>query len=308
MRTIFLSALLLSAAALQGAEGQPNDRVGNIAVNGIETVEMCKRPRQGPPGPTGAQGATGITGVTGAPGPTGPTGPTGGTGATGATGATGTTGPTGVGATGPTGSTGPTGTTGGTGPTGPTGVGATGPTGSTGATGPTGVTGATGTTGETGPTGPFTPAFGFFFSTTAQTLTPPLEVQWTNVGPANGIALAGSTPNSDILLNRTGAYLVNATLITDSTAASDLFHLAINGLPTTNNATYYNVAPGLPGSTGVTGPSYVTIEEIITAIAGDTLSIRAGATGVTLNLPASGTDVNAEISVVFLGPTGPSGP
>lgn len=245
MRTIFLSALLLSTAALQVADGQPNDCVGNIPVIGIDNIEMCKRPRQGPPGPTGAQGVTGATGTTG--------------------------------------------------------VGTTGPTGRTGATGPTGQTGAT------GPTGPVVPSFGFFYSTVEQTIVAPLEVQWTNVGPANGIALQGAPPDEDIILNRTGAYLVNATLITDSTQTTDLFHLLINGARTTNNATYYSIAPGKP-NTGATGPAYVTIEEIITAHAGDSLTIRAGVTGITLHLPASGSDVNAEISVVFLGPTGPSGP
>lgn len=304
MRTIFLSALLLSSAALQGADRQFNARVGNETISelGLQDVEMCQRPKQGPPGPTGNAGATGATGPTGAAGSTGATGVTGATGATGGTGITGPTGPTGVGATGPTGVTGATGDPGVTGPTGPTGP--IGATGNTGATGPTGVAGPTGFTGPTGPTGAFTSSFGSFWSTTTQSVLSPLEVQWENIGPANGIALAGAPPNTDIILNQTGAYLVNLTLITSSTLSSNLFSIAVNGA--NSGITYYSVQP-VTNSAGVTGITYATVEQIVTALAGDSLSVIGSAGATALALPGNGSDVNAEITVVFLGPTGPTG-
>lgn len=224
MRTLLLSALLLSTTILHGAEELP-------------TKEMCCGVRPGPPGTPGAQGVTGATGTTG-------------------------------------------------------------PTSVTGITGVTGVTGATGP-GLTGPTGAIDPSFGFFFSTADQTSAD--EVEFEHVGPFNGLYILPD--NCTIVLDQIGAYLVNLTLVTDSTVTPDMFSIAVNGVST--GTTYYNMAPASP--TGITGPNYVKIEQIISSpsqnttvevmVDNGTVHLRAG------NNPA--TDITAEIALIFLGPTAP---
>lgn len=300
MRTILLSALLLSTAALQGAEDLSNE---SSSAMDFTNVKMCKRVPPGDPGDPGVQGVTGATGATGptglVPGRTGATGATGPT-VPGPTGSQGTTGDPGVtGATGPTGAspTGPTGPIGETGPTGSTGV--TGPTGADGVTGPTGSTGAT---GSIGPTGAPNASFGFFFSTAGQTFSEGgLEVEFEHTGPFNGVYILAD--NSTIVLDEVGAYLLNLTLVTNSTVTPDMFSILVNGVST--GTTYYNMAPASP--TGGTAPNYVKIEEIISSPTVNT-TVEVTIDNPTVVLPPGGnivTDVTAEIALIFLGPTGP---
>jgi hypothetical protein len=103
---------------------------------------------EGPAGPAGVQGADGKPGATGAPGAPGSTGATGATGARGADGADGAQGP--AGAAGPAG--GPQGPAGPMGPQGLPGI--PGPVGARGVAGAPGAAGAPGQAGAVGPIGP----------------------------------------------------------------------------------------------------------------------------------------------------------
>lgn len=111
MRKLIFSALLLSTATLQGADGSAASNAKIQSINYSPREMYMKRDTDiyevtgngstgatgecGPQGPQGIPGSVGCTGATGARGVMGLVGPVGATGTTGATGAKGEIGPTG---------------------------------------------------------------------------------------------------------------------------------------------------------------------------------------------------------------------
>lgn len=98
MRTILLSALLMSSSLLSGIETETDSISENQTMSHSSSSNCCR------PGPTGSAGPRGNKGPTGPQGATGSS--TGFTGPAGATGPLGPTGPTGLSAVGPRGPTG----------------------------------------------------------------------------------------------------------------------------------------------------------------------------------------------------------
>ncbi len=157
----------------------------------------------------------------------------------GLTGATGPRGP--IGPQGPQGPVGPTGATGAVGPIGP--AGATGATGATGPIGPQGLTGPAGATGAVGPQGPSgTSDIVYAGNNTASTVA---------AATAIPIALLASTPTAT------------------STVAGDAVTLPEAGV--------YLVTYSFNGDRDTAGNVSVSLYQDGTAVAGETLTVNAGA-------------------------------
>jgi hypothetical protein len=180
------------------------------------------------------------------------------------------------------------------GPTGPTGsVGATGPRGAsgvTGSTGPTGASGATGASGPTGPTGPLGPAdYAEFFALmppdNAATVPAGGAVQFPQDGPQAG-AIVRSGP-STFSLTSAGTYRVAFSV---SVTEPGQLELAVNGTPLAY--TVYGRA---------TGTSQISGEALVTANAGDVLSVvnpAGNSPALTITPLAGGTHASAASLII----------
>ncbi|PWL70121.1 MAG: hypothetical protein DBY25_08690 [Clostridiales bacterium] len=278
---------------------------------------------QGPQGPQGVQGPQGPQGPQGVPGPQGPQGTAAsvsvGTVTTGAPGTSasvtnsGTSQNAVLNFTIPRGDTGPTGPQGIQGPAGSTG--ATGPTGATGATGATGPTGPTGPTGAT-PTvtigtvtsgapgsapavtvsgtgenavlnftlpGTVVPAYGGFYSDSAQTLTgADAPVTFDNSVAPTGVTLGAD--NSTITFTDAGTYQVSYHVTPASgVTAGDTVRLVTLPAATVPGSTHL-LADG-QSSDGIVFLTVATGQQLrIVASVSGTVSLAAGSTNVSMNI------------------------
>ncbi|MGI5896874.1 MAG: BclA C-terminal domain-containing protein [Oscillospiraceae bacterium] len=271
---------------------------------------------QGIPGPQGPQGTAASVSVgtvtTGAPG-TSASVTNSGTSQNAVLNFTiprGDTGPTGSqGIQGPVGSTGATGATGAIGPTGPTGAAGTGATGPTGPTGPTGATGATPTVsigtvtlGVPGSAPAVTvsgtasnavlnftlpktvaPAYGGFYSDSAQTLTgADASITFDNSVTPTGVALGAD--NSTITFADAGTYQVSYHVTPASgVTAGDTVRLITLPFATVPGSTHL-----LANGQSSAGIVFLTVTagqqlRIVTSVNG-AVTLAAGSTNASINI------------------------
>lgn len=236
---------------------------------------------------------------------------------------------------GPTGPTGPKGREGRQGLTGPTGSGgARGPTGPTGAsvTGPTGAEGETGNEGDTGFAGPLGPQntqhfWAHFYNTLALSLTFGTPIPF-NVAGGEGFRSEGEegiqafssgrflASDTFILADAPSSYLVTVTLVVsvgEDRVPCDLFSVYHNTFGQSSGPRVFSKVNGSYGATNqpfnslaATGTVTLTFAGIVTDGGGGAIRVinenGIPFTSDTLDIPFLNGDVNAEITIVSIGP------
>jgi Collagen triple helix repeat (20 copies) len=217
---------------------------------------------RGARGATGARGAVGPNGAVGAAGPAGPQGPAGSKGDTGAKGDAGAAGSAGT--QGPAGPKGDTGDTGAIGPAGPLGpAGAAGPAGPTGPIGPAGLNGAAGAAAVSG----FAEFFALMPPDNASTVPAGGDINFPQDGPADTTGDIVRLSASAFDFADAGTYDVAFSVPVDEAGQLEL---TLNGVPLA-----YTVSGRATGTSPIAG------EALVTASAGDVVTVRSPASAIT---------------------------
>jgi BclA C-terminal domain/Collagen triple helix repeat (20 copies) len=245
----------------------------------------------GPDGVAGPRGATGTTGARGATGAHGAVGPKGNAGAAGSAGPQGPAGSKGdTGAKGDNGAAGSAGTQGPAGPKGDTGdTGAAGPAGPAGAIGPAGPIGPTGPIGAAGADG--VSAFAEFFALmppdNSATVPAGGAVDFPQDGPNDGNADITRINASSFVLANAGTYDVAFSVPVDEAGQLEL---TLNGAPLA-----YTVSGRATGTSPIAG------EALVTASAGDVVTVISPAsaiTALTISELAGGAEASSATLVI----------
>lgn len=162
------------------------------------------------------------------------------------------------------------------GPPGPQGP--AGPVGPPGPPGPNGPAGPQGPIGPTGPLEPLSPGNYLYVYTKSQLVIPPsTDINFNLIGPQNGITYAAGVAT----LPATGVYEIT----------TGYSKMATNGSPSTITIVQ-NGTPITTTSFGNNNKNMLTTQSIIiTASAGDTISISSGSTSFTLGTDTSDSSV-----------------
>jgi hypothetical protein len=220
----------------------------------------------GPDGVAGPRGATGAPGTTGARGTVGPKGDTGAAGASGPQGAAGSKGDTGAaGSAGPQGPAGPKGDTGDTGAAGQ--VGPAGPTGPIGPAGPTGPLGPAGPSGGGGGVLGFAEFFALMPPDNASTVPAGGDINFPQDGPADTTGDIVRLSASAFDFADAGTYDVAFSVPVNEAGQLEL---TLNGVPLA-----YTVSGRATGTSPIAG------EALVTASAGDVVTVRSPASAIT---------------------------
>jgi hypothetical protein len=240
----------------------------------IDPGKSCKRGESlikwnqtGQPGAKGATGSVGNAGVTSG---------SGNTGLTGSTGPTGNTGPQGI-----AGNNGATGNTGSQGPAGNNGA-----TGNTGSQGPAGNTGSQGNTGPAGSNG--VSGYAYYYNVAGQTVAIEADVLFDTNGVNSPAPIATHTAGTSVItVASTGMYKVSFIVSATEPGQVAVF---LNGAAVAGSI--YGSGAGTQQNNG---------QVILSASAGDTITVRNHSSSAALGLPTpiGGTQASVNASIML---------